>query len=107
MIPRCYTCNAYINEHYLTFTFRKRNGEEPKSILDDLGIHRMCCRTHMITHVDLHRDFQKFANTDMQLDDIGSVLHRHVKFSRRISCDTGHIDPIVSVEGTTTEGGDE
>lgn len=107
MIPRCYTCNAYINRYHVEFTNRKRLGEEPKAILDALNIDRMCCRTHMITHVDLHRDFQKFPNTDMQLDDTGSVLYRHVKFSRRISCDTGHIDPVLGFEGNLAEGGNE
>jgi DNA-directed RNA polymerase subunit N (RpoN/RPB10) len=29
------------------------DGKLQKEILDDLGLERMCCRRHMLTHVDL------------------------------------------------------
>jgi len=68
---RCYSCNAVIAGKYeqylgLVKEYRKRfNKTEMEYVtsttvktaegnaLDDIGVERMCCRRHFITHVDL------------------------------------------------------
>lgn len=65
IIPvRCFTCGKVISQVYEEF--RKRYNEyqkvvksgeipteNPKDILDDLGVDRLCCRRMIISHVDL------------------------------------------------------
>jgi DNA-directed RNA polymerase subunit N len=65
IIPvRCFTCGKVISQVYEDF--RKRYNEyqkvvksgeipteNPKDILDDLGVDRLCCRRMIISHVDL------------------------------------------------------
>lgn len=73
LIPiRCVTCNTVLAgkyEAYLLKTeeYRKAMGQSADiqyltattvktaegKALDDLGLKRMCCRRHMLTHVDL------------------------------------------------------
>ena len=75
IIPiKCFTCGNVIADKYRYFTeeVRKRKlgkgmdidkvlyltnelseKTEEGDVLDDLGMHRMCCRRHMLTHVDI------------------------------------------------------
>ena len=36
---------------YLTMQFRDKTPEG--EVMDELGLHKMCCRRHMLTHVDI------------------------------------------------------
>jgi DNA-directed RNA polymerase I, II, and III subunit RPABC5 len=36
---------------YLTNTFKEKTIEA--EVLDDLGLNKMCCRRHFLTHVDI------------------------------------------------------
>jgi DNA-directed RNA polymerase subunit N len=42
-----------IGSSYQTFVKRVQLGEDPKQVLDDLGIKRYCCRRMIIAHSDL------------------------------------------------------
>lgn len=71
IIPiRCMTCGHVLADKWLHYEAQckkleadedkqhdeKAKGIEPlsrKKILDDLGLHRICCRRHMLGHVDL------------------------------------------------------
>ncbi len=73
IIPvRCYNCGNTLADKWrayqrLVAQYRKRNGQtgilylDTKTLpvtaegqaLDDLGMKRMCCRSKMLTHVDL------------------------------------------------------
>jgi len=76
IIPvRCFTCNKVIGNKWTYYQERvkemmdtkeiddsdvnndvinSRDGKEPRGkILDDMGITRVCCRRHMLSHVDL------------------------------------------------------
>jgi DNA-directed RNA polymerase subunit N len=54
MIPvRCFTCGKVIGSSYQTFVKRVQLGEDPKTVLDDLGIMRYCCRRMIVAHADL------------------------------------------------------
>jgi len=54
MFPvRCPTCGAVIGDKWEPFIKRVKAGEDPKKVLDDLGIKRYCCRRIFISHVNL------------------------------------------------------
>jgi DNA-directed RNA polymerase subunit N len=53
IIPvRCFTCGRVIASDYEKFVERVKEGEDPKEVLDSLGIERYCCRRMILTHVD-------------------------------------------------------
>ena len=49
---RCWTCGTPIGQHWDEFTERSEK-ENPKKVLDDVGLTRYCCRTQMLGHVEL------------------------------------------------------
>ncbi len=54
LIPvRCPTCGAVIGDKWEQFAERVKRGEDPKEVLDSLGIKRYCCRRVFISHVNL------------------------------------------------------
>ncbi len=55
MVPvRCFTCGKVVGEHWEEFKTRTREGDEnPKAVLDELGIERACCRRMLVSHKDL------------------------------------------------------
>ena len=61
IIPiRCMSCGKPIAHLYEQFKERASKGEDPKIILDELGLERYCCRSIFITHVDLLHKVAKF-----------------------------------------------
>ncbi len=50
---RCPTCGAVIGDKWEPFINRVKAGEDPKKVLDDLGVKRYCCRRVFISHVNL------------------------------------------------------
>jgi DNA-directed RNA polymerase subunit N len=53
IIPvRCFTCGRVIASDYEKFVERVREGEDPREVLDSLGIERHCCRRMILSHVD-------------------------------------------------------
>ncbi len=54
LVPvRCPTCGAVIGDKWEQFAERVKRGEDPKKVLDSLGIRRYCCRRVFISHVNL------------------------------------------------------
>ena len=54
IIPvRCFTCGALIGDKWLEYARRVKQGEDPKRVLDDLGVKRYCCRRMFLSHVEL------------------------------------------------------
>ncbi len=54
IIPvRCFTCGNLVADKYNDFLSRVRNGEDPKKVLDSLGLKRYCCRRMLITSMDI------------------------------------------------------
>jgi len=61
IIPvRCFSCGKPIAHLYKQFKQRAEKGEEPKKILDELGIERYCCRAAFLGQTDLLETINKF-----------------------------------------------
>jgi DNA-directed RNA polymerase subunit N len=50
---RCFTCGSLVADKYATFQQRVKAGEDPKKVLDSLGLKRYCCRRMLITSTDV------------------------------------------------------
>lgn len=54
IIPvRCFTCGKVIGNKWESYIQLVHSGYEEKDALDDLKLHRYCCRRMLLTHVDL------------------------------------------------------
>ncbi|MHA1267657.1 MAG: DNA-directed RNA polymerase subunit N [Candidatus Helarchaeota archaeon] len=63
IIPiRCFTCGKVIADKWEPFNQRTKAGEDPKSVLDDLGLHRYCCRRMLLTYINLLKDISRFRH---------------------------------------------
>lgn len=61
IIPiRCFSCGKPIAQLYDQYKDRIKNGEDPRKVLDELGLKRYCCRSVFIGHVDLIEEVGKF-----------------------------------------------
>jgi len=64
IIPvRCFSCGKPIGHLWEDFKKRVAQGEEPKEVLDDLGMERFCCRAVFLGHVDLIEIISKFKKS--------------------------------------------
>ncbi len=57
---RCFTCGKTLADKYDNFTERVDKGDDPRQVLDDLGLKRYCCRSSIITGVDFTEEISKF-----------------------------------------------
>ena len=54
IIPvRCFSCGKPIGHLWEEYQKRVKKGEEPKKVLDELGLDRFCCRSIFLGHVEL------------------------------------------------------
>ena len=61
IIPvRCLTCGKPVGGLWETFKGRIAAGEEPKKVLDELGLDRYCCRALFLTHKDILAKVAKY-----------------------------------------------
>ena len=61
IIPvRCFSCGKVIGSAYETFKKRVEMGEDPATVLTELGLERYCCRRMVISQVDLIDDVMPF-----------------------------------------------
>jgi DNA-directed RNA polymerase subunit N len=61
MIPvRCYSCGNVVGQFWDEYNERVKKGEDPKAVLDSLGLKRYCCRSVLLGHVDLIDEVAKF-----------------------------------------------
>lgn len=61
IIPiRCISCNRPVGHLWEEFKKRTEAGEQPKKVLDELGLERYCCRAVFLGHVDLLPLVSKF-----------------------------------------------
>jgi DNA-directed RNA polymerase subunit N len=61
IIPvRCFSCGKPIGQLWEKYKERIGGGENPKKVLDDLGLKRYCCRSIFLGHVDLIDTISRF-----------------------------------------------
>jgi len=61
IIPiRCWSCGKPIAHLWDEYKERIAKGEDIKTVLDDLGLERYCCRQQFMGHVDLIDTAAKF-----------------------------------------------
>jgi len=61
IIPiRCFSCGKPIAHLKEEFDERTKKGEDKKNIMDSLGLTRYCCRSSLLSHVELVEDAAKF-----------------------------------------------
>jgi len=61
IIPiRCFSCGKPIAQLWQDFKERVAKGDEPKKVLDELGLKRYCCRSMFVGHIDLIDEVAKF-----------------------------------------------
>lgn len=61
IIPiRCMTCGKPVGHLWEEYNKRVANNENPKKVLDALGLERYCCRALFLTHIDLIKDIGRF-----------------------------------------------
>lgn len=54
IIPiRCFSCGKPIAHLWEEYKKRVASGEDAKTVMDELGLKRYCCRTVFLGHVDL------------------------------------------------------
>jgi DNA-directed RNA polymerase subunit N len=54
IIPvRCFSCGKPIGHLWEEFNNRINKKENPKKVLDNLGLERYCCRSQFLGHIDL------------------------------------------------------
>lgn len=64
IIPvRCFSCGRPIAHLWEDFKKRTEAGENPKKVLDELGLDRYCCRAVFLGHVDLLPLTSKFKKS--------------------------------------------
>lgn len=61
IIPiRCTSCGKPVAHLWERYQQLVSEGKKPKSVLDELGLERYCCRTLFLTHVDLIDNVARF-----------------------------------------------
>ncbi|UCD04149.1 MAG: DNA-directed RNA polymerase subunit N [Candidatus Woesearchaeota archaeon] len=61
IIPiRCMSCGKPVAHLWEQYDKRVKAGEEPKQVLDDLGLKRYCCRALFLGHVHLIDKIAKY-----------------------------------------------
>lgn len=65
IIPvRCFTCGKVVADKYEEFKRRIKQNEDPAIVLDELGLHRYCCRRMLLSHIDIIDSFMAFSASE-------------------------------------------
>jgi len=59
---RCFTCGAVIGDKWDEFTKRVKEGQDPGMVLNELGVKRYCCRSMLLSHVNIFDEVLKYYN---------------------------------------------
>lgn len=61
MMPvRCISCGKPVAHLWEKFKARTEKGEDPKKVLDELGVKSYCCRSMFVGNVELAKQVGKF-----------------------------------------------
>lgn len=65
IIPvRCFSCGNLIGDKWEEFARRVKSGEDPKKVLDSMGVSRYCCRRMLLSHVEIIDEVLKFYEVE-------------------------------------------
>ena len=54
IIPiRCFSCGKPVGHLYEEYKEKTEKGDNPKKVMDALGLERYCCRSVLLSHVEL------------------------------------------------------
>ncbi len=54
IIPiRCFSCGKLIGDKWEDFARRVKSGENAGAVMDSLGVTRYCCRSMLLSHVEI------------------------------------------------------
>lgn len=89
MFPvRCYTCNSVLADKHPEYNAMLRQDHmSPKSAMQKLAVHRMCCRRMFLGHTNIMQEQIRFGNCDTKIDANGIILNRQVNGDRVVVCD--------------------
>ena len=63
IIPiRCFSCGTVIAHAYEDYTSKVQAGIDPQQALDEIGLHRYCCRRMYVAHIDLLEEVAPFSS---------------------------------------------
>lgn len=72
IIPvRCFSCGKIISDKWESFKKHVEAGENPKEVLDDLGVTKYCCRRMILSHVEIIDDILQFYEEKENPDSKG------------------------------------
>ncbi|MBI5390815.1 DNA-directed RNA polymerase subunit N [Candidatus Woesearchaeota archaeon] len=58
---RCWSCGKPVGHLWEEFAEKTKGAEDQKKkVLDQMGLERYCCRTMLLTHVNLIEDVAQF-----------------------------------------------
>jgi len=61
LIPvRCFTCGKPIAHLWEEYKKKVADGEDPKKVLDELGLERYCCKAPFIGNAELLEEISAF-----------------------------------------------
>lgn len=61
IIPiRCFSCGKPVGHLWGEYKKRTSSREDPKKVLDELGLKRYCCRALFLGHIDLIQEIGQF-----------------------------------------------
>ena len=70
IIPvRCFTCGKVIADKWEDFSKRVKAGEDPKKVLDNLGVTRYCCRRMILSHIKISDSILRFYEEKGKIDN--------------------------------------
>ena len=64
---RCYTCGKIIGHVYEEYKTRVDTGENPATVLDELGLTRYCCRRMIVTYVEVLAETMQYQTSRGQV----------------------------------------
>ena len=85
--PRCFTCNTVVGQNFDKFVKQKNHSGQYGTLLDQLGIKRICCRRMLLTHVEITDEICHYSSVSRVIDDSKTTMDAFVKGCREVSCD--------------------
>jgi DNA-directed RNA polymerase subunit N len=62
IIPvRCFSCGKVLAQTWEDYQERTAAGENPKQVLDDLGLDRYCCRRMLLSHRETIDEVRQYS----------------------------------------------